>query len=132
MADLYTQIVNNSVGNLVARNVGLPVPEPLERHSPGDPVLAGRALAGAAPGGRLGGAIAATLAAAQIETATETVDDLRNGAAAAGLDASVWNAEAPDGGKFKALVFDATGIADSTQLAELHRFFHSAIRTLGR
>jgi 3-oxoacyl-[acyl-carrier protein] reductase len=130
VTDLYTQIVNNSVGNLVARNVGLPVPAPLERWSPGAPVLAGRALVGAAPGGRLGGAIASTLAAAGIEAATETQDDLRSGAAAAGLDAAVWNADAPAGDKFKALVFDATGIADSTRLVELHRFFHPAIRAL--
>ena len=59
-------------------------------------------------------------------TATESADELRTAAADAGLDASVWNADAPSGEKFKALVFDASGHhRPARQLAELHRFFHS-------
>jgi 3-oxoacyl-[acyl-carrier protein] reductase len=130
MADLYTQIVNFPLGRLVASNVGLPVPTPLERHSPGDPVLAGRALLGAAPGGRLGAAVSATLAGAAVEASTEIDEALRAGAAEAGLDAGVWSAEAPGDARFKALIFDATGIASSERLAELRRFFSPAIRRL--
>ncbi|MBK5230376.1 MAG: 3-oxoacyl-ACP reductase, partial [Thermoleophilia bacterium] len=40
---------------------------------------------------------------------------------------------APDGdGRYKALVFDDTGIADSTQLIELWRFFHPTIRRVAK
>lgn len=130
MADLYTQIVNAPVGNFVAKNVGLPVPTPLERWEPGSPLLDGRALVGAAPDGRLGATVVSILGAAGVETATEMKDELREAAAAAGLDATVWNSDAPSPERFKALVFDATGITDSAGLAELHRFFHPAIRTM--
>jgi 3-oxoacyl-[acyl-carrier protein] reductase len=132
MADLYTQIVNAPVGNFLAKNVGLPVPTPLERYELGKPVLDGRALVGAAPGGRLGAPTVALLGDAGVATSTEMVDELRDAAAKADLDASVWNAEAPSGDRFKALVFDASGITETEQLDELHRFFHPAIRTVGR
>ncbi len=131
MTDLYTQIVNAPVANFVANTVGLPVPTPLERYTPGDPVLDGRALVGAAPGGRLGAPAVTLLAAAGVATSTEMTDELRDAAAAADLDASVWNADAPSGERFKALVFDASGITTTEQLSELHRFFHPAIRTVG-
>jgi len=55
MSDLYTQIANNPIGKIVFKNAGLPQPVPLERYSPGDPVISGRVLLGAAPGGRVVG-----------------------------------------------------------------------------
>ena len=131
MTDLYTRIVNFPLGKIVANNVGLPVPTPLERYAPGAPVLDGKALVGAAPGGRLGAPTVTALASAGVDTATEMLDELRGSAASANLDATVWNSDAPSGDRFKALVFDASGITDSSELSELHRFFHPAIRTMG-
>lgn len=128
MPDLYTQLVNTPVGKLVAGNVGLPQPVPLERYEPGDPVLEGRALLGAAPGGRLVPEVAKVLALAEVATSTALRSDLREAAAAADLDAAVFNPEAPSDQRFKALVFDATGITSSAELAELHRFFQPTIR----
>ena len=130
MTDLYTQILNAPVGNFLAKNVGLPVPTPLERYTPGDPVLKGAALVGAAPGGRLGAAVVRVLAEEKIEASTEMTTELREAAADADLDASPWNSEAPSGEKFKALVFDASGITQTEDLSELHRFFHPAIRAV--
>ena len=129
MSDRYTQIANTPIGRLLVKNVGLPAPVPLERHSPGDPVIRGRVLLGAAPGGRLTAAVARVLAQASAEVATELRDDLRSAAADAGIDAAIWNPEAAtEDARFKALVLDATGIATTEQLAELHRFFHPTIR----
>jgi 3-oxoacyl-[acyl-carrier protein] reductase len=111
--DRYQQLVTSSVGRQLAETVGLPVPEPLRRHAPGQPVLAGPVLVGDAPGGRLLGAI------------TDVLAD---------LDADVRESLAPPTGedeRFHALVFDASGIADSTQLRTLYGFFHDAIRRLG-
>ena len=45
------------------------------------------------------------------DAATALDDPVRAHAAAAGLDAAVFNPEAPADRTFKALVFDATGIA---------------------
>lgn len=128
MSDTYTQIATNPFGRRFVQQLGLPAPVLLERHEPGDPVIEGTVLLGAAPGGRLAGPIAEVLEAVGAEAATELRDDLRSAAAAAGLDASVWNPAAPGEKKFKALVFDATGITDSTQLRQLREFFQPTFR----
>jgi len=108
MSDLYSQLVNSLPGRLVAPRLGLPQPQRLDRHEAGTPVVSGPVLVGAAPGGRLGD---------QVE---RLLDDA--GASPAG------GGEGP----LKALVFDATGIADSTELVELQRFFHPNVGRLER
>jgi 3-oxoacyl-[acyl-carrier protein] reductase len=129
MTDLYTQIANAPLVGTFVKSAGLPVPVELERHSPGDPVIRGRVLLGAAPGGRLAGPAARVLASAGAETATELRDDLRSAAAEGGLDAAVWHPDtAGEDDAFKALVFDATGIASTGDLGELLAFFGPTIR----
>jgi 3-oxoacyl-[acyl-carrier protein] reductase len=132
VSDRYSQIVNGFPGKLVAGRVGLPQPTELDRYSPGDPVVAGKVLIGAAPGGRLAGPIAKVLAGAEASAATTDDGALRDAAAKAGLDASLFNPETGGEQRFKALVFDATGIEDSTGLVELQRFFHPTVRKLER
>jgi 3-oxoacyl-[acyl-carrier protein] reductase len=107
MSDRYAQIVNAPVVSTIASQVGLPRPVELDRHQPGQPVIAGPVLTGAAPGGRL---------AKPIRTVLDQI-----GAERAGAE-----------GRAKALVFDATGIADSTELVELQRFFYPAVGRLAR
>ena len=107
MADRYSQLVNAPLVSTVAKQLGLPQPASLDRYQPGQPVIAGPVLSGAAPEGRLGKPLAAILDSVKAERA---------------------GAE----GKAKALVFDATGIADSTQLVELQRFFYPAVPRLQR
>jgi len=129
--DTYGQIVNSSVGRFVAQRAGLPRPVELDRHAPGDPVVRGCVLLGAAPGdARLVAPLARVLASAGAQTATSLEEPVRSAAAAARLDAAVFNPAAPGDQRFKALVFDATAIADSTALAALHAFFHPTIRRL--
>ena len=132
MSDRYSQIVNSFPGKLVAGRVGLPQPTKLDRHEPGAPVVAGQVLLGAAPGGRLGEGLAGVLASAGVKASTTTEPSLREAAAAAGLDAALFNPETGGDQRFKALVFDATGIGDSTELVELQRFFHPTVRKLER
>jgi 3-oxoacyl-[acyl-carrier protein] reductase len=120
MPDLYTQIVNNPLGRIVSKRVGLPTPTVLERYTPGQPVVRGPVLTGGAPGGRLGEPIAAVLADADAE-ATATV--------AEPVGAEPLSAQAEgDSQTFKALVFDATGIAESGALRAAWEFFHPTIR----
>jgi 3-oxoacyl-[acyl-carrier protein] reductase len=107
MPDRYSQIVNAPVVSTVAKQVGLPQPVDLDRYRPDSPVIAGPVLTGAAPGGRLERPLKALL------------DEI--GAERAGAE-----------GRAKALVFDASGIADSTELVELQRFFYSAVPRLLR
>ena len=107
MIDRYSQVVNAPLVATVARQLGLPQPVRLDRHEAGGRVVAGPVLSDAAPGGRLDRELAAFL------------DRIR--AERAGTE-----------GATKALVFDATGIADSTELVELQRFFYPATGRLRR
>jgi 3-oxoacyl-[acyl-carrier protein] reductase len=121
--DRYSQLVRLPVAGTVARRIGLPQPVTLERGSDG---ISGRVLLGGA--GRVAEAAARVLASLGADSATALDDPVRAHAAAAGLDAAVFNPEAPADRTFKALVFDATGIASSAELVELQRFFHPTVR----
>jgi 3-oxoacyl-[acyl-carrier protein] reductase len=107
MSDRYSQLVNAPVVSTVAKQLGLPRPVALDRFQAGAPVVSGPVLSGAAPGGRAGKAVAAFLDRIKAERA---------------------GAEGPA----KALVFDATGIEDSTELVELQHFFYPAVGRLRR
>jgi 3-oxoacyl-[acyl-carrier protein] reductase len=128
MSDRYSQIVNSRIGGLIAGPVGLPQPVELDRYEPGQPVVDGDVLLGAAPGGRLSGALARVLGSASASVASELDDDVRAALGDAGVDAAVWNDEAPAEQRFKALVFDATGIGSSAELRALREFFSPVIR----
>ncbi|MBA0123956.1 3-oxoacyl-ACP reductase [Haloechinothrix sp. YIM 98757] len=109
MADRYQQFTNSPVGKFVVGKLGLPSPTPLRRYQPGQPLLEGPALVGAAPGGRLEKTVTEQLRGAGVEIATS----------------------ATAGSSYSALVFDATGISDPKQLRELHSFFQSTIKQVG-
>ena len=130
MSDIYSQLVNNPIGEFVARNVGLPKPVELERYDADGPVIDGKVLLGAGAGGRLSESLARELALAEADVDTPLDEPVRSAAAAGDLDAGIWNPEAPPAGRLKALVFDATGIADSSRLRELWDFFHPSFRYL--
>jgi 3-oxoacyl-[acyl-carrier protein] reductase len=107
MTDRYAQLVNAPGLAKLAGGLGLPRPVELERHSEGTPVLSGAVLSGAAPGARLERPLKATLDRIGVERA---------------------GAE----GRAKALIFDASGISDSTELVELQRFFYPGVGRLQR
>jgi 3-oxoacyl-[acyl-carrier protein] reductase len=127
--DRYQQLINTPVGRIVSKQVGLPAPVELERWEPGKPTINGPVLFGAAPGGRLSGSIAKTLKSVDAETHTLMQEGVREAAAAADLDARIFEPDVtPPDQTFKALVFDATGISSSDELREAYEFFHPAIR----
>ncbi len=128
--DLYSRVVNSGIGGFVAGNVGLPQPVDLDRYEPGAPLIEGEVLLGAAPGGRLAGSVARVLAGAGVSVKTELEGEVRTAAGNAGLDAGVWNPDVAGDQRFKALVFDASGIDDSADLRELWEFFHPTIRAV--
>ncbi|WIX80832.1 3-oxoacyl-ACP reductase [Amycolatopsis carbonis] len=107
MADRYQQFTKTPVGKFVVPKLGLPTPATLRRYRAGQPALEGPALLGAAPGGRLEKTLKSQLSAAGIEV----------------LEVA--------GERHAALVFDATGIKDPTDLREVYRFFHPVIRKVG-
>ena len=106
MTDRYQSFTASPIGKLVVKNLGLPNPTKLERWSEGAPVVDGTVVTGG--NGRLG------------KSLTTALDNL-------GV-ASVSNAV--EGEKYKALVFDATGIKDPTDLVSLQQFFTPLMRRL--
>jgi 3-oxoacyl-[acyl-carrier protein] reductase len=129
VSDRYQQLVNTPIGKIVTKQIGLPSPVELERYERGQPVISGPVLLGAAPGSRLTGAVAQVLAAIDADVHTPLDEDVRTAAADARLRAKVWEADAaPEDQTFKALVFDASGIAGSDQLSDLWAFFAPTIR----
>jgi 3-oxoacyl-[acyl-carrier protein] reductase len=107
--DTYQRLTNAGPGRFFARRLGLPASTPLRRYEPGQALLPGPALIGAAPGGRLRETVANVLRSAGAEVA-----------AAAG----------PEDARHGALIFDASGIEHSAQLRAAYDFLHPVIRSL--
>ncbi|MEV1315680.1 3-oxoacyl-ACP reductase [Micromonospora arborensis] len=115
MTDRYASFVQSAAGRALVKRLGLPDPPRLRRHHPGDPLLPGPALLGAATGGRLAEPISRILTNAGVELADP----------AAGIDAAAGTPQ-----RYGALLFDATGITDSTDLRQLYDFFHPRARAV--
>ncbi len=109
MADRYLAFATSRSGGFLTRRLGLPRPAVLARYRPGDPVARGPVVLDGSPAAGAG-RLAKPLRAALDSCGAQVTDQ----------------PDEPPG----ALVFDATGITDSRQLAGLHAFFHPRIRTL--
>ncbi|MFC0029553.1 3-oxoacyl-ACP reductase [Micromonospora chaiyaphumensis] len=111
MTDRYASFVQTGAGRALVKRLGLPDPPRLRRHTPGDPLVPGPVLLGSSTGGRLAEPVGKVLTAAGVEL----VDP------AAATDATA---------RFGGLVYDASGITDSTGLRQLYDFFHPQARAL--
>ncbi|MCW2689336.1 MAG: 3-oxoacyl-ACP reductase [Mycobacterium sp.] len=108
-SDLFTRVVNSGPGSFLAKQLGVPQPEPLRRYRRGEPPLAGSLLIGGE--GRVVEPLRSALA--------EDYDLVRNNLGGRWADS------------FGGLVFDATGIASPAGLTTLHDFFTPLLRNLG-
>ena len=106
MSDRYQGFVSSPIGRLLVKNLGLPSPTVLERYVVGAPLVQG--TVGLGGSGRLSAPLPAVLDGLGIASTTERVE----------------------GEKFKALVFDATGITDTEGLIALQEFFAPLMRSL--
>jgi 3-oxoacyl-[acyl-carrier protein] reductase len=108
-SDLFSQIVNSAPGSILAKQLGVPQPEPLRRYRAGEPPLAGPLLIGGE--GRVAEPVRTALAQDY-----ELVGDNLGGRWA---------------DQFGGLLFDATGITTPAGLKALHEFFTPLLRNLG-
>jgi 3-oxoacyl-[acyl-carrier protein] reductase len=129
MSDRYQVFANSALGRMLIRNLGLPAPLSLDRFDPSKPLVNGPVLLGAAPGSELVAPLAQVLKNIHAEAYAGTQDHVHRAAADAGLNLRMYNSE-DKGQKFKAFVFDATGITHSEQLIELYNFFNPIARQL--
>jgi len=109
MSDRYQGFTSTPIGKLLVKNLGLPSPARLERYTAGDPLVTGTVAVGGT--GRLAESLPGILDT--FGAASEPVP-----------------AQPEDGARFKGLVFDATGLTDSSRLAELQEFFSPKLRSL--
>ncbi|MPW19843.1 3-oxoacyl-ACP reductase [Paraburkholderia sp. CNPSo 3157] len=136
MNDSYLNFVNSPLGARVARSLRLPKPEVLRRYRADAPEFDGIVAVGAGPSPQLLDALAGVIARIGMTSVAHA------GASAwvplanrHGLMTGRFEPADPTAGsqaRVRALVFDASGIADSAQLDTLYAFFHDALRSLDK
>lgn len=131
MKDGYLDFANSPMGAKLVNALGLPKPLPLERYKPGQPVVQGTVLIGGSADSQILESLAAVMKSIGAQTlAHERVPQWIATANKVGLTTGRWGSNGQPGEKVKALVFDATGLADSTQSDALYWFFHDAARSV--
>ncbi|CBL46790.1 Short-chain dehydrogenase/reductase SDR superfamily [gamma proteobacterium HdN1] len=135
MADIYQSLLNSNLGKTLLNAANLPVPAELERHNQSQTsFISGNVLVGAAPGGRLSEVIIRTLSDAkgahlQYPDASSARDEIVKAAEKAGTQITPIDANA-EAARFKGLIFDATGIENTSQLRALYDFFHPVVKKI--
>lgn len=129
MTDQYQTFAKSPIGKFVIKNLGLPSPTSLERFESATPVVKGAVLFGAAPASTLTGAIAQVLANIHANSYAGNNAELQQAAASAGLYLGAFNPGDKES-KFKAVIFDASGIENSEQLKSLYDFFNPIARQI--
>jgi 3-oxoacyl-[acyl-carrier protein] reductase len=132
MSDRYQQFTQSMPGRFITGRLGLPQPTRLRRYEPGQDLLVGPALIGAAPGERLVGPVAEVLKATRSEAYVTSRKETRATVKEAGLTPKSWKADQNGDVSFGALVFDASGISSTDELGELYRFFHPTVRRIAK
>lgn len=129
MTDQYQTFAKSPIGKFVIKNLGLPAPINLDRFESATPVVKGAVLFGAAPASTLSGSIAQVLANIHANSYTGNNAELQQAAAKTGLNLGAFN-QGDKESKFKAVIFDASGIQNSEQLNELYKFFNPIARQI--
>ncbi len=131
MSDRYLKFVNTPFGKTAAQSLGLPAPVPLKRWKRADqPFIEGDVLIGAANSSKAISTIGKVLGASAAKLFHASAMDTLNDSAKSGNKAEALPLNADIDRKFSALVFDATGMKDTTDLKAVYDFFHPTIRKL--
>ena len=129
MTDQYQTFAKSPIGKFVIKNLGLPSPTFLERFESATPIVKGAVLFGAASSSTLSGAIAQVLANIHANSYAGNNSELQQAAAKTGLNLGAFHPGDKES-KFKAVIFDASGIQNSEQLKELYNFFNPIARQI--
>lgn len=131
MNDSYLNFANSPLGAKLAESLGLPKPLKLERYKAGAPAIKGTVLVGGGGDAQLLPVLARVFRSMGAQTVAHSqLPQWTPLANQAGLMTGRWDADGKPGEKVKALVFDATGLTDSTQTGALYQFFHDAARSV--
>ncbi|RTL32233.1 MAG: 3-oxoacyl-ACP reductase [Burkholderiales bacterium] len=131
MKDGYLDFANSAMGAKLINALGLPKPLQLERYKAGQPVVQGTVLIGGGGEPQMLESLAASFKSMGVQSlAHEKLPQWVSVANKAGLTTGRWGGNGQPGEKVKCLVFDATGLEDSTQSDALYWFFHDAARSV--
>jgi len=140
MSDFLLELSKNPQARAVVSALGLPIPlpQPLKREQGpwvARPLADSSVAVGAAPGAELVPVLAETLAGAGADSYLSLPDPLaaafRGPGETFGRPAHALDA-LPAGKSISALVFDATGVADTAALRKVYEFFQPLVRRVAR
>lgn len=136
MTDYYHKVANSSVGRSVVNALNLPAPMILERSdSAKTELMDGKYLVGSAANGQFGKAIIDALSSASSNPGQVVYADnaaFLKDAFGAAKGAEIKLETLPETDRFKGLIFDASGITNSTELRAVYDFFHPTIRNVAK
>jgi len=137
MSDLYLKLVNTSLGKQAVSSLGLPAPIELERWKRQDqPFLEGKVLLGAGPRPRaletLTDILRSSAGSLHVAQGPESLSDSESALDSGAARALSMDENSLSEHRFKALILDATGIRDTSELRCLYDFFHPSIRQIAR
>jgi 3-oxoacyl-[acyl-carrier protein] reductase len=134
MKDTYLNFVNSPFGARLVRSIGLPKPEVLRRYRADRPEFDGLVAIGAGRQPHLLDALAGVIARSGFTSVAHESAGLWIPLAArhALMTGRFEPADAGPHGRVAALIFDASGIEDSSQLDSAFGFFHDTLRSLGK
>ena len=132
MNDSYLNFVNSPFGARIARSLGLPKPEVLRRYRADEPEFGGLAAIGAGREPHLLDSLADLVVSIGVTSVAHESAGLwmplahRHGLMTGRFEP----ADSGSATRLAALIFDASGIDDSSQMESLHTFFHDTLRSL--
>ncbi|HEX7933123.1 MAG TPA: short chain dehydrogenase, partial [Paraburkholderia sp.] len=134
MNDTYLNFVNSPFGARVARSLGLPKPEVLRRYRAGEPEFGGLVAIGAGREPQLLDPLADFVASIGVTSVAHESAGLWMPLAHRHnlMTGRFEPADSASPARLAALLFDASGIEDSSQLEPLYAFFHDTLRSLGK
>ena len=130
MNDKYLDFANSPVGARLTASLGLPKPLKLERHRPDQPVIKGSVLLGGIQPQLLPSLANAFKSFGAHTVAHALLPQWMGIANQVGLMTGRWGVDGKPGEKLKGLIFDATGMDDSTHSDALYQFFHDTARSV--
>jgi len=135
MSDLYLKFANTPLGKQTVSSLGLPSPLKLDRWTKSDQsFINGNVLLASGPNGKavktIAGVLKQSAATVFYPEGAESLSASVEPAKGIKAKAIKIDGEEPPKEKFKALILDATGIKDTTELRCLYDFYHPTIRNL--